>query len=80
MSREKEITSSVLTELELVTLYEAFNIVHVTDLFIIERNGKAWINDSTTLGLLGEKLNKMMEKIEAAQPTTNNIIRTSIID
>lgn len=73
MSHEKEITSTVLTELEFVTLYEAFNIVHATDLFIIEHNGKAWINDSTTLGLLGEKLNKMLEKVEAAQPTSLSV-------
>lgn len=66
MSREKEITSSVLTELEFVTLFEAFNVVNNTSLFLIEHEGKTWINDANTIGQLGDKLNKMMEKVHAA--------------
>lgn len=68
MAKEKEITSAAFSELEMVTLNEAFQIVHNNELYMIEADGKTWLNDSMTLANLSEKMNKIMEKVKAAQP------------
>jgi hypothetical protein len=68
MSKEKEITSTALTELELVTLNEAFQLVHNKELYLIEDAGKTWINDELSIQKLSDKMDKMMDKVRAAQP------------